>query len=122
MNESADFYGAGIREIINGERWKSIHIINRQSQRNGMINMVFRWHLQRGIVIIPKSVHYERMVENFNVFDFELSVEDMDRITSLDKMQSAFFSNTDPSMVEWFGKMVEERKKQHDCSKEKKNW
>lgn len=39
-----------------------------------------------------------------------------------DKEQSAFFSHTDPNMVEWFGQMVEERKKQHDCSKEKKNW
>ena len=54
--------------------------------------MVFsRWHLQRGIVIIPKSVHYERMVENFNVFDFELSAEDMEKIATLDKKQSAFF-------------------------------
>ncbi len=41
---------------------------------------------------------------------------------SLDKKQSAFFSHYDPNMVEWFGKMVEERKKQHDCSKERKNW
>ncbi len=72
--------------------------------------VVLRWHLQRGIVIIPKSVHYDRMVENFDVFDFELTAEDMDTIASLDKKQSAFFSHYDPNMVEWFGKMVEERK------------
>lgn len=84
--------------------------------------VILRWHLQRGIVIIPKSVHYDRMVENFDVFDFELSAEDMQKIAALDKKQSAFFSHTDPNMVEWFGKMVEERKKQHDCRKEKKNW
>lgn len=84
--------------------------------------VILRWHLQRGIVIIPKSVHYDRMVENFNVFDFELSAEDMEKIAALDKKQSAFFSHYDPNMVEWFGKMVEERKKQHDSSKEKKNW
>ncbi len=83
--------------------------------------VVLRWHLQRGIVIIPKSVHYERMVENFNVFDFELSEDDMKVISGLDKKQSAFFSHYDPNMVEWFGKMVEERKKQHDCTKEKKD-
>ena len=84
--------------------------------------VILRWHLQRGIIIIPKSVHYERMVENFNVFDFELSADDMEKIATLDKEQSAFFSHYDPNMVEWFGKMVEERKKQHDCTKEEKNW
>ena len=84
--------------------------------------VILRWHLQRGIVIIPKSVHYERMVENFNVCDFELSADDMEKIATLDKEQSAFFSHYDPNMVEWFGKMVEERKKQHDCTKEEKNW
>lgn len=84
--------------------------------------VIVRWHLQRGIVVIPKSTHYDRMVENFNVFDFELSAEDMQQIASLDKKQSAFFSHTDPNMVEWFGKMVEERKQQHDCTKETKSW
>ena len=58
----------------------------------------------------------------FNVFDFELSADDMEKIATLDKEQSAFFSHYDPNMVEWFGKMVEERKKQHDCTKEEKNW
>lgn len=84
--------------------------------------VILRWHLQRGIVIIPKSVHYDRMVENFSVFDFKLSDEDMENITKLDRSQSAFFSHYDPNMVEWFGKMVEERKKQYDCTIEKKNW
>lgn len=84
--------------------------------------VIIRWHLQRGIVVIPKSVHYNRMAENFNVFDFELSAQDMVQIASLDKNRSAFFSHTDPNMVEWFAKMVEERKKQHDCTKEEKKW
>lgn len=84
--------------------------------------VILRWHLQRGIIIIPKSTHYERMVENFHVFDFQLSEEDMSRISELDKKQSSFFSHYDPNMVEWFVKMVEERKKQHDCTKEKKTW
>ena len=84
--------------------------------------VILRWHLQRGIIVIPKSVHFLRMTENIDVFDFELSVKDMEKISKLDKKQSAFFSHTDPNMVEWFGKMVEERKKQHDCSKEEKNW
>ena len=84
--------------------------------------VMLRWHIQRGIVVIPKSTHYERMVENFNVFDFKLSEEDMKTIAELDKAESAFFSHQDPNMVEWFVKMVEERKTKHDSSKEKKNW
>lgn len=84
--------------------------------------VILRWHLQRGIVVIPKSTHIERMEENFNVFDFELTNEDMSVIAALDKKKSSFFSHTDPGMVEWFVKMVEERKKQHDSSKEKKAW
>ena len=84
--------------------------------------VILRWHLQRGIVVIPKSTHIERMEENFNVFDFELTDEDMSVIATLDKKQSSFFSHTDPGMVEWFVKMVEERKKQQDSSKEKKAW
>lgn len=84
--------------------------------------VMLRWHMQRGIVAIPKSTHIERMRENFDIFDFELSAEDMAAIAQLDKKQSAFFSHTDPNMVEWFVKMVEERKRNNDCTKENKNW
>ena len=84
--------------------------------------VMLRWHIQRGVVVIPKSTHYERMVENFNVFDFTLTDEDMAAIAALDQKQSSFFSHYDPAMVEWFAKMVEERKHQHDSSKERKNW
>ena len=84
--------------------------------------VMLRWHIQRGVVVIPKSVHYERMTENFDVFDFTLSDEDMTAIAALDRNTSVFFSHTDPNMVEWFVRMVEERKKQHDCTKEKKSW
>lgn len=72
--------------------------------------VILRWHLQRGIVVIPKSTHLERMKENFNVFDFEPAQEDMDVISKLDKNESSFFSHQDPSIVEWFGKLIEERK------------
>lgn len=84
--------------------------------------VVLRWHLQRGIVVIPKSTHIERMEENLNVFDFELSDDDMAEIAKLDKNTSSFFSHYDPNMVEWFVNIVEERKKQNDCANEKKNW
>lgn len=84
--------------------------------------VILNWHLQRGIVVIPKSTHIERMEENFNVFDFALTQGDMAAIAALDRKQSSFFSHTDPRMVEWFVKMVETRKKQHDCTKDGKNW
>ncbi len=75
--------------------------------------VMLRWQLQRGVVVIPKSVHKERMVENLNVFDFELDENDMEQISKLDTATSAFFSHQDPAMVEWFVKMVEERKNQN---------
>lgn len=84
--------------------------------------VILRWHLQRGIIVIPKSTHFERMKENFEVFDFTLDDADMETIAALDQDKSSFFSHTDPSMVEWFVKMVEERKTRHDSSKENKNW
>ncbi len=84
--------------------------------------VMLRWALQRDVVVIPKSVHKERMIENFDVFDFELSDEDMEAIATLDRKQSSFFAHTDPAMVEWFAKMVEERKHNDDHRQEKKNW
>ena len=84
--------------------------------------VMLRWNIQRSVVVIPKSTHKERMEENFDVFDFELTDEEMKTIDGMDKNESSFFSHQDPAMVEWFVHMVEERKKQHDSSKEKKNW
>ena len=72
--------------------------------------VILRWHIQRNTIVIPKSTHYERMVENINVFDFSLSDDDMEKIAKLDNNQSSFFSHTDPNMVEWFVKMVDERR------------
>lgn len=84
--------------------------------------VMLRWNIQRGVIVLPKSTHKERMIQNLDVFDFVLTEEDMSAIAGLDTKTSAFFSHYDPNMVEWFVKMVEERKKQHDSSKEKKNW
>jgi len=64
---------------------------------------ILRWLTQRGVVVIPKSVRKERIVENFNIFDFELSQEDMDAIVALDTKVSSFFDHRDPKMVKWLG-------------------
>lgn len=61
-----------------------------------------RFLLQNGVVLIPKSTHKERMIENLNVFDFSLTDEDMKRIEGLDRAESSFFSHYDPDTVEWF--------------------
>lgn len=62
--------------------------------------VVLRWLIQRGIVAIPKSVKKDRMKENFTVFDFQLSDEDMNAILSLDRKESAFFDHRDPKIIQ----------------------
>src|SRR5574344_827715 len=61
--------------------------------------VTLRWLTQRNIVAIPKSTHKERMIENFNIFDFSLSEEEMTMISSLDKEQSSFIDHRDPQVV-----------------------
>ena len=65
--------------------------------------VILRWLTQRGVVVIPKSVREERIVENFNIFDFELSPDDMDAIVSLDRKVSSFFDHRDPEIVKRLG-------------------
>ncbi|WP_455584206.1 aldo/keto reductase [Bacteroides sp.] len=60
-----------------------------------------RFLIQRGVIVIPKSTRKERMIENFNVFDFTLTNEDMQKIAGLDQKKSLFFSHYDPEMVKW---------------------
>ncbi|RSX49111.1 2,5-diketo-D-gluconic acid reductase [Bifidobacterium castoris] len=69
----------------------------KYGKSNGQV--ILRWLLQRGIVAIPKSVHKERMEENFDVFDFELNGEDMTTIADLDKHESQFFDHRDPTAI-----------------------
>ena len=84
--------------------------------------VMLRWNLQRGVVVIPKSVHRERMEQNLDVFDFELTAQEMAQIALLDTKTSSFFSHSDPAMIQWFANIVEERKSNHDCRQDKKNW
>lgn len=63
--------------------------------------IVLRWITQRGIVVIPKSVRKERIIENIDIFDFELSADNMAQIATLDKNESAFFDHRNPEIVKW---------------------
>jgi 2,5-diketo-D-gluconate reductase A len=65
--------------------------------------VILRWLYQRGVVAIPKSVRKERMAENFNIFDFALTPEDMAAIATLDTRTSSFFDHRDPAMVKLLG-------------------
>lgn len=111
-------FGEGRKNTFNNEVIKAIG----DKYGKTAAQVMLRWNIQRGVVVIPKSTHYERMVENFNVFDYTLTDEEMNTIAGLDTATSSFFSHQDPAMVEWFVKMVEERKKNNRCENEKKNW
>jgi 2,5-diketo-D-gluconate reductase A len=74
-----------------------------EKYNKSVAQVVLRWLTQREVVAIPKSVRKERIIENFDIFDFELSREDMDQIAALDTKESLFFSHRDPEMVKWIG-------------------
>lgn len=65
--------------------------------------VVLRWLVQREVVVIPKSVRKERIVENFDIFDFELSADDMEQISTLDTRESLFLSYRDPEVAKMMG-------------------
>lgn len=73
--------------------------------RKSVAQVVLRWLIQRGVVVIPKSVRPECMAENIAVFDFHLAPEDMDLIATLDTRRSCFLSHRDPETVKWLGTM-----------------
>lgn len=84
--------------------------------------IILRWLTQRNVVVLSKSTKVQRMEENFNIFDFKLSKEDMEKIAKLNVNTSCFFSHYDPNMVEWFDQIVKSRRSNHDYSKDNKKW
>ena len=109
-------FGEGRNNLFTNETLVSIGKKYNKSSAQVML----RWLLQRGVIVACKSTHIERMQENINVFDFELTEEDMNSIKTLDTSNSLFFSHNDPNMVEWFDKIVKERRVNEDCRKENK--
>lgn len=76
-----------------------LEIANKHNK--SVAQIILRWLTQRGIVVIPKSVNKERMKENFNIFDFELTEEDNEIIKTLDTKTSLFFDHRNPEIIKW---------------------
>lgn len=95
--ESWGPFAEGKNDIFQNEILTAI----AQKYNKSAAQVILRWLTQRGVVAIPKSVRKERMEENFNIFDFELSNEDLNAIQTLDTNASLFFDHRDPNMVKW---------------------
>lgn len=76
-----------------------------EKHNKSVAQVVLRWLIQRDIVVIPKSVRKERIIENFNVFNFELTDQEMEAIKTLDRGASNFKNHTDPEVVKWFSEL-----------------
>lgn len=72
--------------------------------------VILRWLYQRNIVSLAKSIHKERMIENFSIDSFELDNDDLAKILTLDTKTSLFFSHQEPKMIEWFGDLIIKRR------------
>jgi diketogulonate reductase-like aldo/keto reductase len=97
--ESWGPFAEGKNNIFHNELLLSIG----KKYKKSIAQVILRWLTQRGVIAIPKSVRKERMEENFNSLDFELRVEDMEAIKTLDTNASLFFDHRDPVMVKWLG-------------------
>ena len=92
-------FAEGKNNIFQNELLVSIATKHKKS----VAQVILRWLVQRGIIALAKSTRKERMLENINVFDFELSEEDIATITILDTQASSFFDHRNPEMVKWLG-------------------
>ena len=111
-------FGEGMQGMFTN---KTLAKIGKKYDKS-VAQVILRWLIQRRVVVLCKSTHKERIAENFDVFDFELSDDDMDEIKTLDTSSSLFFDHANPEMVEWFDEMVEVRKKQQRAELEQKKW
>ena len=100
--ESWGPFAEGKNDIFHNALLKSI----ADNHGKSIAQVVVRWLTQRGIVAIPKSVKKERMAENFKIFDFQLTDDEMRSIATLDTGTSSFFDHRDPAMVKWLSEAV----------------
>lgn len=100
--ESWASFAEGRNDLFTNE---ILSAIGKQHNKS-VAQVVLRWLIQRDVVVIPKSVRKERMIENIDVFDFELSEKNMIAIQSLDSKESQFFSHRDPAIIKWFSTMI----------------
>jgi diketogulonate reductase-like aldo/keto reductase len=97
--ESWGPFAEGKNNIFHNELLASI----AEKHNKSIAQVILRWLTQRGVIAIPKSVYKERMEENFNSLDFQLSTDEMEKIKTLDTNASLFFDHRDPAMVKWLG-------------------
>jgi len=95
--ESWGPFAEGKNNMFTNELLQSI----AKKYNKSVAQVILRWLTQRGVIGIPKSIRKERMIENFNIFDFELGSEEINSISALDKKVSSFFDHRDPEMVKW---------------------
>ena len=106
-------------DVLFGEIWKRTELSPRDrslitvaaliagAYSKSVAQVVLRWLTQRNVVVIPKSVRPERMRENIDIFDFELTAVQMARVAGLDTGASLFFDHRDPAMVTWLNSRAE---------------
>ena len=100
-------FAEGRNNMFNNETLLKIASKHNRS----VAQVILRWLYQRGIVSLAKSIHEERIKENFDIYSFGLDKEDMELISSLDTKTSCFFNHQDPNIIEWFGDLVIQRRK-----------
>lgn len=98
-------FGEGRNDMFNNPTLKKI----AEKYEKSVAQVILRWLTQRGIVALSKSVNLNRMQENFNIFDFKLSDEDMDTMKNLDTKNSLFFNHQDPNTVDMFVDFIKQR-------------
>lgn len=99
-------FGEGKNNMFNNPTLKEIG----EKYQKSVAQVILRWLMQRDIVALAKSTHIDRMKENFEIFDFTLSPQDMDKISALDTKTSLFFNHQTPEAVDMFVQMIQDRK------------